>query len=196
MTRRSLVRVLFMILGMSWQGGTSAVDSPHDGTWWGTLGQEQRLGYLEGFALCSIYDAGDSRLTHGGFHALVPKINAYYGGAHSRTGTPVSKILLELGPKEPLLREPNGAEHYSERYGFHDGLFWQQIGPDVRLGMLIGYLDCWKLFKLKVATYSREPGWYVEQISKWYGLDQSESGTARPDRVAKKVPRVMQLFKD
>jgi hypothetical protein len=196
MTYRSLVRGVILILGMAWSGVATAGDTPHDGTWWGNLGQEQQLVYLEGFALCSIHDAGDSRLTHGGFHALVPKISAYYAGAPSRKRSLVSKILLDLGPGEPFLLEPSGAEHYSEKYGFYDGLFWQQAGLEVRLGIVTGYLDCWRQFRPTGATYSREAGWYVEQISKWYGLDRSESGTARPDRISKKVPRAIQLFKD
>lgn len=84
----------------------------------------------------------------------------------------------------------------TSKYGLYDGEFWRQ-SPLERLGIIQGFLYCYSKYGGGTkGTFSKPASQYVEAISKWYGIEESDESAINLKRMNVKIPCVLFKFRD
>ena len=61
---KNIAVLVFFVAALSSCAQSPTAPKAHDGQWWIAISKDQRIGFLSGFADCSINDVGEKRLTH------------------------------------------------------------------------------------------------------------------------------------
>jgi len=167
----------------------------YDGKWWNSLSHNEKLIFLAGYIDCAVYDAGQKNMSGVSWYSLEPEVTKFYRENTSDIGKPVITVLTQFGPTEKL-KTPPGGEPYPGKHGMFDGEYWRQALDDGRRGFITGYLACQQEFKKPEASFSHEIQWYVDQISKWYGIQPDDPSEINEERYLEKIADVLYTLKD
>ncbi|HEX9221926.1 MAG TPA: hypothetical protein VF860_01215 [Candidatus Acidoferrales bacterium] len=130
-----------------------------------------------------------------------PRVTEYLNSHPSEQESPAEEILWKItkppyAPPLPEHRGPASGPPTGGKYGI-DGEFWREIPPSGRLGIIQGFLYCYSKYERgSKGTFSKSPSWYVEAISKWYGVTEADEGLINPRRANVGIPYVLFKFRD
>jgi len=167
----------------------------YDGNWWNSVSKGEKTDFLAGYINCAVYDAEQTNMAGVAWNLLEPEITKFYRENTSELKTPVVTVLAQFGSTEKL-KPPPGGESYPGKYGMFDGEYWRKSFDDERLGFITGYIACQREFKKPEASFSREVQWYVDQISKWYGIQPDDPSEINTERSLDKIADVLYSLKD
>lgn len=187
---------VFLSVALSSCAQTPVSPKIYDGKWWASTSKEQRVGFLSGYADCSINDVGDKRWSH--FSAIneEPKVSKYFADHASDMSLEVETVLWKLWPESKQTKPAPNGDTYRDKHGFFDGDYWRQADASHRLGFIQGYLFCQKKHSKPAATFSSTPEWYVVRISNWYGLKANDPDEIDEKKVDQKIANVLYLLRD
>jgi hypothetical protein len=184
-----LTAVIVMLLG-SGIAADSGKQAAHDGVWWRSVDHYRHLGFLEGYMDCYAYvHPGPARFEGVSPYEYEKRIAAYYDTHPNELAGPVSELLLSLAP-------PSKTITARSTFGVYDGEDWRQGGPSYRPGFIQGYFECLRSEAKRVARFSKPDSYYVEQISKWYGVKDDDPGEIDLKRSPTMIAHVLFMFKD
>jgi len=200
MTNKCLGRVAVVLICSVIGVGTgigSANQINYNGKWWLSVDKWQREGFVDGYISCYVADVkGTTRFEYNG-HMYAPRLTNYLNSHANEVDKPVEELLWAMTkpPYAPPKRKYVGNGNPSSgKYGI-DGEFWREL-PEERLGIIQGFLFCYSKYENTAkGMFSKPASWYVEAISKWFGIDDSnESIDMRKINV--QIPDVLFKFHD
>lgn len=124
--------------------------------WWIGITEGERQGFLNGYSDCEASGWGISE------SELSSRITAYYSS--HRTST-IGALQLARKISRSVPPPPNlpGAEVYTNRHAYFDGLWWKGVPDDEDLGYVEGYLVCLRHPVTKPAAQR-----LADAITAWY----------------------------
>ena len=166
----------------------TAVVAKYDGTWWQSISQQERSGFVAGAIDCYVSDYRGARWFEGNsLDAYRDRVTAFYQASASRMGDSVFQALLAVGDSSRA--EGGGQPAPVTEHGYFTGLYWMQMhlgGPEQQLGFLEGYLSCYRHFLPNEAkAFTRSPAEYRALITQWYRFDEA---TGDVDAERQKAP--------
>jgi len=178
-------------------GISATEDITYDGKWWLSANKGQREGFVDGYISCYVADVkGATKFEYTG-QMYAPRLTNYLNTHSDEVEKSVEVLLWKM--TTPLFAPPKrkhvgNGNPTSGKYGI-DGEFWRE-SPEERLGIIQGFLFCYfKYENTAKGTFSKPASWYVEAISKWFGIDDSkESIDMRKINV--QIPDVLFKFHD
>ena len=184
------------ILTLTLLAGTIFPCVAYDGNWWISSTKERRLGFLAGYTDCSVDDAGQKQLANISWYVLEPRITAFVESNKSNLKISVAQLIAAVA--RPQAADPNDkyAQHFPGKHGFFDGEYWRMSYPDHRAGFVEGYLDCYRSLIRTNNSFSRPARLYAQDISKWYGVSDSDPGEINSQRTDAKIAGVLLRFRD
>jgi len=187
---------LAAIAGIPLRAQTIDPPSRYDGKWWLAVSQIRRVGFIDGYADCSVADAKNKKLGNVSPSTFEPKVTKYFTSAPSNFKIPASKALQSLALEEPVAKYDPFAEHYPDKHGYYDGDYWRMMEPDHRLGLVEGLLACYVPLDPTRWRYSKPPRLYVGEISAWYGVKENDPAEINEQRYRSKIADVLYRFRD
>lgn len=186
----SLTASVILLLSGAANLAAIASGSARDGAWWSTVDQYRHLGFLEGYIDCDAYiNPTSNRFVGVSAYDLEDMITRYYADRPKDVTKPVEVVLLTIAP---LKKNPNG----KSTFGVFDGESWRQGGKPYRVGFVEGYFGCLQSSPSPVAHFSRPDSYYVEQISKWYGVKDDDPSAIDMKKDSEMIAHVLFMFKD
>jgi hypothetical protein len=187
-----------LMLGFSVQASEDS--SAYDRKWWFSVSKNQRLEFLEGYMACYISDTdGKIKFTESSY-AYEPRVTNYLQSDSDEQTKSIEEIFWKMAQPpyaRPRRRLAGPAEEWKGKYGYLDGDYWRQQREPDRIGFIQGFLYCYsKHAKLKRGSFSRPASWYVEAISKWYGVKSDDPAEIDLARINTKIPEVLFRFRD
>lgn len=168
----------------------------YDGNWWLSIDKDQKIGFLSGYADCVIYDVHKSGLNHFSAVNEESRLSKYYLDHSNMRSMEVESLLWKLWAGSKPISYPPKGETYKGKHGFFDGDYWRQATPNHRLGFIKGYLYCQKKYSKPMGIFTNSPEWYVDQISKWYGMKSADSDEIDESKLDEKIAHVLYSLKD
>jgi hypothetical protein len=194
--RATIVVILsFCIIAQGAQNAPS-----YNGKWWLSVTKQQRLGFVEGYAVCYSYDTdGTVKFTESRY-AYEPRLTEYLSKNRNEDDEPIEDLLLKIAVP-PYARTvapaPGQPEIAKGKYGYLDGDYWRQNVDTHRLGLVQGFLYCYSRHaRVKRGTFSKPASAYLEAISKWYGVKADDPSEINLQRMNAKIPDVLFRFRD
>jgi hypothetical protein len=178
---------------------TSDQPTSHDGKWWLSIGERQRLGFVDGFEICYVYLVDSNTHLNKPFTlrlALTKYLQDHPESGPQQVESTLLKVNTQLPVKRPSTHPNETPEERAAKWGAHnDGFDWR--GPDTfNLGYIQGFLECYsKHTKQEYGTFSKLPEWYVKAIADWYGTGP-DPGQINLRREKEKIPEVLFRFRD
>jgi hypothetical protein len=167
---------LFWILELIAVGGlTQSVQHPitglqagprFDGTWWLSVGADERSGFINGAADCLTWSA---RVP--GFNAtpeqVANRITRFYGLHGNETHVAVVDVWQKVGgPSRASDRTGGTAEVWKNPHWYLTGNWWASLNHAEAKGYLEGYLWCMaNRVERNPARYSRSVNYYQSRIN-------------------------------
>lgn len=103
--------------------------------WWMGVTEAERQGFLNGYSDCEGSGWGISE------SELSSRITAYYSKRRAST-LGVLQLARKISRSTPPPPSLPGAEVYTNRHAYFDGLWWEGVPVDEDLGYVEGYLVC------------------------------------------------------
>ncbi len=186
--------VLFATLALSACIRAGGDSGPYDGSWWSSVGKEERTGFLAGYIDCDSDSMGRSRVADVRWNRAEAAISEYYATHVSERNMRVALVLVRIAPQ--VKRRTTGrGEIHGEKHGIFDGEYWRVSSPAHRHGFIQGYLQCLQEGG-RGSGYPHRVEWYVSRISQWYGLTSDDPSEANAQRADRKIADVLELVKD
>jgi hypothetical protein len=147
-----------------------------DGSWWKQASQDARDGAISGLIDCLHWEKHE-KLPNLSRPDFILKVNRYYT-RHPASVT-LEAALLAL-PKSAPAAQPGG-EHFDEKHGYFDGMYWNGVPLEHRKAFVMGYLFC----RTGATPGSQKVSGYVEQIDQWYKSHPKSDSTKIADVMEK-----------
>jgi hypothetical protein len=168
----------------------------YDGNWWISSTKERRLGFLAGYGDYSVYDADQKQLANISWYVLEPKITAFVESNKSNLKMSVAQLIAAVARSQAADPNDKYAQHFPGKHGFFDGEYWRMSPPDHRTGFVEGFVDCYQSLIPTKNGFSRTALLYAQDISKWYGVHDSDPGLINSQRTDAKIADVLLRFRD
>ncbi|HEY0463896.1 MAG TPA: hypothetical protein VGC79_06790 [Polyangiaceae bacterium] len=183
---RTLIPLLLFLLPCVSCSAQSA--SQLDGNWWLLQKENQRAAFYSGYYACYVWDVGFRDLPEN-FEPVKSVTNFYLSTERSKD-MPVTEVFKKVDAAGPRRKRPLG----DDKYGADDGEYWRQVTKPERIEFVRGYLACQKLhFKIEAEKPIES---YVDELSAWYRIDDTDPGQIDLKRSNEKIPAVLaQLLK-
>ena len=181
-------------------GKILARNPAYDGKWWLSVSENQRQGFLQGYAACYIYDTDGKLEFEESRYTYEPRITGYLQSNSDEQSKSIEEMFWKMAQPpyaQPVHKSPGPAEEVKGKYGYVDGDYWRQAEVPHRLGFIQGFLYCYsKHAKVRRGTFSKPVSWYVEAISKWFGVKSDDPAEINLARFNVKIPDVLFRFRD
>lgn len=180
----SIRRAMFwLILIMPCASCMAQTEPRLDGHWWLLQSAEQRTAFFGGYYACYVYDVGFRDIS-GSPDPVRSVTNLYQLGAVNKH-TPVFDAFKKIDAEGPRGQRRVA----SEKYGDTNGDYWRLSSKAERIEFVRGYLACQKLhFRVDIGKPLET---YIDQLSAWYGIDDSDPGEIDSKTADDKVPAVL-----
>jgi len=184
--RRVLEALLYILFAVGFLGSAQPVPGPSqarktdlapasavtpvlDGRWWRAISGGERLGYVNGYEDCYVYDAkGAHTATGWTANRYVGAVEEHYRQHPDQRTTPVSSVLKEINRTGRARPVPAGGEEWKENHGYYDGLWWRGASAPEQLGFVEGYLSCYSTeMPGAPATFSKAANEYVRLMNSY-----------------------------
>ncbi len=161
-----------------------------DGRWWARISLAERVGYINGYEDCYVYDAkGPHSATGWTANHYVEAVEAYYHGHKNDRTASVTTVLEQVNRTGEPRPVPKGGEEWKEPHGYYDGLWWRGSSASEQLGYIEGYLSCYASeIASPPATFSKSAHEYVALMNAYV------KGHAKSDD--EKVAYILHRFRD
>jgi len=143
-----------------------------DGNWWKQADNDAQDGMISGLVDCLHWEKHQN-LPNLSRPDFILKVSRYYG-QHPASIT-LDAALLAL-PKTAPPSQPGG-EHYGEKHGYFDGMYWVEVSTEQREAFVLGYLFC----KTGSAQAMGAIAHAVEKVDQWYESNPKKDDTKIAD---------------
>ena len=152
----------------------------YDGTWWGYVPLDQRLGFIDGFV--DYYSFGcrkESNLCKER-NKFETAISAYYAKHPEDESMKVGGVLIRAA-KSAGFTSFDGWEppDSSAETGAFDGLAWAKYSTKERLGFVEGYLNALMPQSSRSSNYPRSSEYYAKAVTRFYSTPSTNP--SQPD---------------
>jgi hypothetical protein len=141
-------------------------------------------------------DAGQKQLANISWYVLEPKITSFVESNKSNLKMSVAQLIAAVARPQAANPDDKYAQHFPGKHGFFDGEYWRMSPPDHRAGFVEGFLNCYRSLIPTKNSFSRPALLYAQDISKWYGVSDSDPAVINSQRTDAKIADVLLRFRD
>src|ERR1700687_5535240 len=175
-----------------------AAKNPYDAVWWGSLGNWEQAGFMDGYMDCHAFEYRGSVPFAKPPQAYVDALNLFFQQNAANKKLTVSQALDRIrGAVSESSAPPVASAAAPAVHGSYDGKFWFDAEtPQVQLGFVEGYLAC-HTAKVKDADgrFSKSAEDYVPLINSAYGITD-DTAEGDPHKAQQKIADVLPQLRD